>query len=195
MAKNKIALYFLSVLSLALIFVFVYPGVYKYDKLNQKYPVKINRFTGKTQILYSDGWADVSEYNSIDTKLDQQKQEIEELITKQEDRIVSDVLSRVQNELNFTMPNTEDQNSTSDFDAVRNRSNGTPIISSPLPEEGRTYFVKGDSSEFVESIMGTPDSVHSIGAMESWGYDLSSISFKNGTVSGWSNLSDNLKLK
>lgn len=34
----------------------IYPGIYKYDKFNQTLPVKINRFTGHTEVLTSNGW-------------------------------------------------------------------------------------------------------------------------------------------
>lgn len=36
--------------------IFVWPTMYRYDKLNMKYPVRINRLTGATQVLYPDGW-------------------------------------------------------------------------------------------------------------------------------------------
>lgn len=53
---HKIVLYVLSFLAFCLILVFVYPTLYVYDKIDQKWPVRINRITGKTEVLYLDGW-------------------------------------------------------------------------------------------------------------------------------------------
>lgn len=35
---------------------FVWPGMYKYDKMDQKWPVRINRLTGETEVLIPEGW-------------------------------------------------------------------------------------------------------------------------------------------
>lgn len=42
--------------------VLVWPGLYHYDKLDQKLPVKINRITGDTQVLTSKGWMKLGDY-------------------------------------------------------------------------------------------------------------------------------------
>lgn len=35
---------------------FIWPGMYEYDKMDQKWPVRINRLTGETEVLIPDGW-------------------------------------------------------------------------------------------------------------------------------------------
>lgn len=50
---------FIAIVLVLLLLVFVWPTMYRYDKMDQKWPVRINRVTGKTEILYSDGWQDV----------------------------------------------------------------------------------------------------------------------------------------
>jgi hypothetical protein len=39
--------------------IFVWPGIYQYDKMNQKWPVRINRFTGTTEVLGQNGWSKI----------------------------------------------------------------------------------------------------------------------------------------
>lgn len=53
------------------------------------------------------------------------------------------------------------------------------------------YFTLGSSKDEVKTVMGTPDSI--IGDM--WSYEYSSISFSNEAVDGWSDISDNLKVR
>lgn len=52
-------------------------------------------------------------------------------------------------------------------------------------------FTIGSSVQDVVDAMGTPDSI--IGNM--WGYEYSTVTFSDGKVSGWSNNSNNLKLR
>lgn len=47
----------------------IYPTMYRYDKFEQKYPVKINRFTGETKILTGIGWVDLNQYKNLDSPL------------------------------------------------------------------------------------------------------------------------------
>lgn len=54
--KNRLVSFLMSGILIVLFGIFIYPGVYKYDKLNQNLPVKINRFTGSTQVLSTAGW-------------------------------------------------------------------------------------------------------------------------------------------
>ena len=52
---------FAMVIVLVIVFgIFIYPGIYKYDKLNQNSPIRINRFTGEMKILTVNGWKDVT---------------------------------------------------------------------------------------------------------------------------------------
>lgn len=58
--KSKIISFVMAILFIIVFGIFIYPGIYKYDKLNQNIPVKINRFTGSTQILTVNGWKSVT---------------------------------------------------------------------------------------------------------------------------------------
>jgi len=63
----------------------------------------------------------------------------------------------------------------------------------PLP----TYFTFGSSREEVAAVMGTPDNVsdYSFSNMQVWRYGSSSITFRNGGVTEWSNYGRNLKVR
>lgn len=54
--KLKLFISIIVPTTIVLVSIFIYPTLYKYDKLDQKYPVKINRLTGKTEILTMNGW-------------------------------------------------------------------------------------------------------------------------------------------
>lgn len=60
---------------IVLVGIFVWPGIYKYDKMNQKWPVRINRITGTAEVLYQSGWQEVGnqaagpQYMAIQSKL------------------------------------------------------------------------------------------------------------------------------
>ncbi|MBA9088647.1 hypothetical protein FHR92_005165 [Fontibacillus solani] len=194
MSKIKIIpVLLLSIVSIICFGLFIYPGIYKYDKLNQKYPVKINRFTGNTQVLYPDGWADMSGYDTAETRMEQYKKEIEESISKQDERIRSSVLADIESELESIKVNYSSQTDEQlNFDAIRNRYENTNGTNS---NEENSYFKKGDTTESVEKVMGTPDSIIGSELFEIWGYGNSSVSFSKGKVSGWSNTDNNLRIK
>ncbi|AET60284.1 hypothetical protein HPL003_17700 [Paenibacillus terrae HPL-003] len=59
-----ISLYPFVLASIALFGLFIYPTLYKYDKLDQKYPVMINRLTGEAKILTQDGWQNTPNIDS-----------------------------------------------------------------------------------------------------------------------------------
>ncbi|MBY9081548.1 hypothetical protein KIH86_26130 [Paenibacillus sp. HN-1] len=90
----------LALLIIALFGLLIYPGLYKYDKLEGKYPVRMNRITGETKILREDGWvkegADVA--NTAGDAKGQQatKQDLAAL----RDEIRSELLQEMQSKLN-----------------------------------------------------------------------------------------------
>ncbi|KAA9004823.1 hypothetical protein F4V43_09310 [Paenibacillus spiritus] len=45
-----------GLLAIVLFGLFVCPGLYRYDELEQKYPVRINRITGTTHVLVQGQW-------------------------------------------------------------------------------------------------------------------------------------------
>ncbi|WP_435921278.1 hypothetical protein [Paenibacillus sp. DYY-L-2] len=172
---------------------FIYPGVYKYDKLNQKYPVKINRITGETQVLYSDGWRNMDGYDGAAKAMENYKNEIEQMISEQNEEITNNVLESIQGQLEIIKQNvisTPVSEQSSEYDAVRNRDKTN------AEETTTEYFSKGDTSERVKEVMGTPTGISSIiEGHESWYYDSSVVQFKDGKVTGWHDLSDNLLVK
>jgi curved DNA-binding protein CbpA len=66
-------------------------------------------------------------------------------------------------------------------------------VNIPKVNKNLTTFSLGSSYQDVVDTMGTPDSI--IGEYH-WGYDFSNVTFdNNGKVDGWSNISNNLKIK
>ncbi|WP_438351566.1 hypothetical protein ACP8HI_13545 [Paenibacillus sp. FA6] len=192
---NKMSTYLLVILCIAAFGLFIYPGIYKYDKLNQKFPVKINRLTGETQVLYNDGWSDMGGYDSAAIKMEKYKDEIVQMLDNQSMQIKNEVIELAKEELIEIKQEVINQpvTRTIDFDSVRNRNEKVDVADTV--DESRLYFKKGDSPGMVENIMGTPDRIMGGEFYELWGYGLSTISFTNGEVSGWANSDDNLKLK
>ncbi|MCQ4085318.1 hypothetical protein [Saccharibacillus sp. JS10] len=61
--------YLAAIIAIIIAFgLFIYPGVYKYDKYEQQYPVKINRFTGHTEIMTSNGWYEIGDLEETETQ-------------------------------------------------------------------------------------------------------------------------------
>lgn len=63
-------LFYTAVVIVIGFFLYLHYGIYEYDKLNQKTPVRINRFTGETELLQNDGSWKTSE----ELKKDKEKQ-------------------------------------------------------------------------------------------------------------------------
>ncbi len=168
---------------------FVSPGLYKYDKLNQKYPVKINRLTGKTTILYTNGVWETATSNEEDLKqFEEYKQQVIDKLDQQKDSIKQEVLTSIYDEL------SDIKEKQASIDTRPGNEPAEPLaVTVQEPDTGT--FTKGDTLKNVEKVMGTPDAVSKAGPYETWTYGFSTISFKDGKVEGWNNLSDNLRLK
>lgn len=190
---KKTSSYLFVVICIAAFGLFIYPGIYKYDKLNQKYPVKINRITGETQVLYSDGWRNMDGYDGAAQAMEHYKNEIEQLISEQNEEITNNVLRSVQGQLETIKQDVISQpvlEQSSKYDVVRNRDKTN------VEETTTEYFSKGDTTERVKEVMGTPTGIRSIiDGQESWFYDSSVVQFKDGKVTGWHDLSDNLLVR
>ncbi|MGF9644011.1 hypothetical protein AAIH69_13470 [Paenibacillus sp. MABNS29] len=85
--------------SIVLFGLFIYPTMYKYDKLDQKYPVMINRLTGEAKILTQDGWQSTSDIDSALGKMEQYKGEISMEIDKQKEEITQNVMAAIEGQL------------------------------------------------------------------------------------------------
>ncbi|MEK3983113.1 hypothetical protein CA600_22225 [Paenibacillus sp. VTT E-133280] len=181
--------------------IFIYPGIYKYDKLDQKFPVLINRITGETKILFSDSWSTVGNIDAKLSEFESYKNEILEAINSQNEQIKESVIESVQAELDHgrkqlitetaSEPNPTYEDGTSVFDAVRNRDRGTESASefiasskeASISSIGITKFGLGDTKETVKKSMGTPSSIINDG--DTWFFGSSIVNFDNGIVIGW----------
>lgn len=178
----------------------IYPGLYKYDKLDQSLPVKINRITGETKILTLKGWQDANDYDHAVDLFAEYKQQVIDAMLGQNESIKNSVMNSVLNELenakneiintsNHEEPNPTYADGTSVFQSVRNRDNKNDSTS----EEELLRFGLGDTKETVQKSMGTPSSI--INGGDTWFYGTSMVNFKGDIVEGWSDLSNNLNLK
>ncbi|MNM10067.1 hypothetical protein D3C81_201860 [compost metagenome] len=90
----------LALLIVALFGLLIYPGLYKYDKLEGKYPVRMNRITGETKILREGGWVKVGDAGSS-TIRDEKEQAVtrQDLVTLRAE-IRNELLQEMQTKLN-----------------------------------------------------------------------------------------------
>ncbi|MFF3922611.1 hypothetical protein [Paenibacillus lactis] len=178
-------------LCICLFGLFIYPTMYKYDKLDQKYPVKINRITGETQVLTGRGWQSAEDYNRAAEEMSAYKDEILNKINAQNEDIKNKVVEEIRSEIDEIKSEvTSTQLDSGDlYDTFREVRERNQDVDDTLSVEG---FSKGDTPEKVKEIMGTPDSIYEVGPFETWGYGASTIKFKEGKVTGWDNLDGNL---
>ncbi|OMF39769.1 MULTISPECIES: hypothetical protein [Paenibacillus] len=202
---RMISIYPLVLASIVLFGLFIYPTMYKYDKLDQKYPVMINRLTGEAKILTRDGWQSTPEIDSALGKMEQYKSEISVEIDKQEEEITQNVMTAVEKQLDEIKTQSASLNqdaAESKYAAVRNRDVDLPNTNPAQDdqfienqENKKGTFSKGDSMDKVKEVMGTPSGISGYGKYETWMFDLSSINFTDGKVTGWSDISHNLRVK
>lgn len=184
--SKEIIKYSFILLSIFVFALTIYPGIYKYDKFNQKLPVRINRITGTTEILYTDGWRkqgqDESEFErykkSVDAVIDDQKNEIANLRSE---------IEELQNQIINSGYVHDASVKADDFYKTEVEINNEEV-------DQPTSFGKDDTSDTVEKVMGTPDKMIGGSAYQIWMYGKSSITFQDGVVTGWNN-NGNLKLK
>ncbi len=169
--------------------IFIYPGIYEYDKSEQRYPVKINRLTGSAQILRGDGWHKIdspkeSEMQSLrielQTKLDQQKKELLEVLNADRENVKNDITNSIESKIITQVQN--------DLKAV----NEEITAYKKFETDPANYFSIGSTKEEVKKIMGPPTGTNDF--FDYWYYGLSRITFKNGKVSEYSN-DGNLRIK
>jgi uncharacterized protein YfkK (UPF0435 family) len=191
---HRLTTYILLFICIVTFGLFIYPGLYKYDKLNQKLPVKINRITGSTQILTQKGWQDAEDYDAAKDELSAFKQDIYEQIMDQNEDIKQEVLAEIKEQLEDVKNDVinETNSTTSKYDDLREdmgiKTNAEQSIS-------KETFSKGDTVDRVKEIMGTPSGITEIGNLETWYYGFSTISFKDGKVNGWQDFDGNLLVK
>jgi hypothetical protein len=178
-------IYLVAPVSIILFGLFIYPTVYEFDKLDQKYPVKINRLTGNASILTGNGWVSSSDYDKANETMLEYKREIEEKISNQSDEISKSIIAEITDDIIFDVESQLD------------------IVKSEIEEyknfetDPDNYFTTGDTADTVRGIMGVPSSIIKSDYFnkETWFYGISTVSFENGKVKEWSNTSGVLKIK
>ncbi|CAH1055094.1 hypothetical protein [Paenibacillus pseudetheri] len=178
----------------------IYPGLYKYDKLDQSLPVKINRITGNTKILTLNGWQDANDYDYASNLFYEYKRQVIDAMEEQNDSIKNSVMDSVLIELEnaknqiINTANSEEINptyadGTSVFNSVRDRSDKNKLNS----DSELLNFGLGDTKETVKKSMGTPSSI--INSGDTWFYGSSMVNFKEGVVEGWNDPLNELHLR
>lgn len=170
--------------------IFIYPTLYKYDKLDQKYPVMINRITGEAKILTSQGWQNTPQIDSAKNSMIDYRNEIIVKIQDQEDRIYGKVLSAVESELNEIRDQSEANNYINSRESSEDASSFSRHDQFIKSTTNAETFSKGDPMEKVKNIMGTPDRITPTGPYEFWYYGHSMVGFKDGVVQSWANQGD-----
>ncbi|MCP1134383.1 hypothetical protein NKT34_13845 [Paenibacillus polysaccharolyticus] len=180
---KKYIIYLVIPLSILLFGLFVYPTLYKYDKLDQKKPVMINRITGEAKILTSEGWVESGQYESAAKEMRTYRDEINARIDSLSDEVRDKVLSSI----------------SDDIQALKEEATQAAVAQIEQEEISKAEikkFKKGSTMSEVEESMGTADQVSSvIPGEETWFYGGSIIYFKDGSVTGWRNLAGNLNLE
>jgi hypothetical protein len=69
-----------------------------------------------------------------------------------------------------------------------------PAAPVPQPQVSPAHFTMGSTPSEVAAVMGTPTTVWDFTTKQIWHYDFSTVTFKNGAVSEWSNISRNLRV-
>ncbi|MNB71670.1 hypothetical protein D3C75_182430 [compost metagenome] len=90
----------LALLIIALFGLLIYPGLYKYDKLEGKYPVRMNRITGETKILREGGWVKVGDAGSSPAGDGQEKAVTSQDLEALRAEIRNELLQEMQTKLN-----------------------------------------------------------------------------------------------
>lgn len=180
---KKYILYLAVPVSIVLFGLFVYPTLYKYDKLDQNKPVMINRITGEAKILTSEGWVESGQYEVAANEMRSYRDEINARLDSLTDEVRDKVLANI----------------SDDIQALKEESTQaavTQIEQEAAQQAEIKKFKKGSTMAEVEESMGTADQVSSIIAgEETWFYGGSLVYFKDGVVTGWRNLAGNLNLE
>jgi hypothetical protein len=165
---------------------FIYPTLYRYDKLSQRYPVKINRITGHTEILDGMTWKSADAAST--SEVDRIRAEINQLIQTDHDKLKQEVISETKDQIIQDL--RDEINSLKQEITSAKASIG---VFKKFQTDPNNYFTVGDTKETVKRIMGVPDSIDDF--FNTWYYGSSQISFSGNKVKGWSNSSNNLMVK
>ncbi|MDB5056173.1 MAG: hypothetical protein JWM44_4223 [Bacilli bacterium] len=184
--KKEFIKYGFYTLALILVLTFVYPTLYRYDKYDQKIPVRINRITGKTEMLYSTGWIvpalalelDLSKYLTVTpSPIPTPNTYKGETFQQYYDRVIGEMDPKQ------TAPNKN--HLFIEWEKAR-----TGIIDNLV--DPKDYFTIGSTKDQVRKAMGTPTAIG--GSV--WNYGFSRVYFDNNDkVESYDDNSGNLKVK
>ena len=187
--KKELIKYIMISLIVVVFGIFIYPGIYKYDKLDQRYPVRINRITGSTDVLVGTKWESVTENKTDQIKLLKEEldknQELlkQQIISEIKEEVINQVKSEVLTEYNLLL--SEIEKTRTEIEAYKK-----------FQTDPNNYFTIGSTNEEVKSIMGTPTKIEEFFDGEIWWYyDFSVVRFRDNKVTGYSNVSNNLMVK
>jgi DNA primase catalytic subunit len=199
MKLDKKIMYFLMIISIIITFaICVYPTIYHFDKLSIASLVRINRFTGKTQVLtINKGWSSIE--NITEDKMDSLRKELFDKLQSDrqdlindisqkvknniEDRITSDINEKLENIISET--NIELSKIIIELDNKMNAVKEEVEAYKKFELDPENYFTIGSTKEDVKKIMGPPTSISNLTG--DWYYDYSRISFKSNKVTNYNN--------
>lgn len=180
-----------SILSALILFsIFIYPTLYKYEKLDQKTPVKINRITGSTELLTSNGWVSVDDPSN--TEMENLRSELFAVLQRDRETLQAEVIDKIKADLD-TVKSEVTQNIKSDIDKAK--------LEVELYKQSEldlnNYFGIGSTMNEVKNIMGAPDQTSRTDFFNQdiWYYGSSSVTFVNGKVKEYSNSQFGKKLR
>lgn len=180
----------------------IYPGLYKYEKLDQRFPVKINRITGDAKILTIKGWQDADDYDHALDLFNEYKQQVIDAMEGQSESIRNNVMNSVMNSVWNELQHAKNEmvNSATSETTQPTYADGTSVFYSANNDKssskGEAAAIKiglGDSKDTVKKSLGTPDHITNGG--DTWYYGSAIISFNNGVVEGWNDQLGELHLK
>lgn len=172
---------------------FVYPTLYKYDKLDQRYPVKINRITGDAHVLRGESWEKVNNETTV-SEIEKIRQDIETKIENEREAVKDDVVSSVKDAA--VQAAVEDSKAQLEQILSEIESAKQEVMEyKQFKKDPGNYFTLGSSDKEVKNIMGTPDTISGYAGHDRWNYGNSSVSFVDGKVTGWQDLDGNLMTK
>lgn len=183
--KKEIIRYIALSVLIVLFGLFVYPTMYKYDKFDQRIPVKINRITGKTEFLYAQGWtvaAPTTTPSPTTTPLKTPEPSKEPETYNGE--TYKQYYSRVIKELKPGQP-IPDEDSL--YLKWKRAALGLGKMVDP-----KDYFTIGSSQEEVKAANGVPTAIYTYSSELVWHFNQSTVTFVNGRVTKYSNTSSNL---
>lgn len=175
MKKELIRYAFISIL-LILVGLFVYPTMYRYDKFDQKIPVRINRVTGKTELLSTQGWMvatstptpeppPIKVVAPIPSPSPTPSTYNGETFQQWYERVIKELPEG----------QTAPSRTLLFFRFERARLGVYDKLVEP-----KDYFTLGSTKNEVKKVMGAPDSIDTY--FDTWWYESSSVKFENSKV-------------